>query len=147
MLFVDLFPRDGAPSEAAGHEPFFWHASPASNRAAILRDGIQPRSCGNDFIVLPEGRVYACTHAMFLERVELDMSRSRRWRDLDLWRIDLSAIPGHEWRDDVEMEGVSAWTRQAIPPEAISLAGRLDGMHSGGWRRLVQPSERFDAAA
>jgi len=147
MLFVDLFPRDGALNEAASHERFFWHASPVSNRDSILERGIQPRACGNDFIVLPEDRIYACTHAMFLESVELDMSRSRHWHDLDVWRIDLSAIPGHEWRDDVEMDGMSAWTRQTIPPEAISLAARLNGMHSGGWRRLVEPTDRFEAAA
>jgi hypothetical protein len=146
MLFVDLFPRLGEMSDAAGHERFFWHASPTSNRASILADGLLPRACGNDFIVLPEDRIYACTHAMFLENVELDMARSRSWRDLDLWRIDLAAIPDHEWRDDVEMEGMSAWTHEAIPAEALMRCGRLQHMHSGGWRCLEGHAETRAAA-
>ena len=135
MLFVDLFPNEGRPCENAGHQPFFWHASQKGNRESILRNGIEPRCCGNDHIVLPKGRIYACVHAMFLERVELDMSRSRDWKDLDLWRIDLSAIPNHRWREDVEMDGISSWTDKTIPPEALLLCGRLEHMHSDGWRR------------
>ena len=146
MLFVDLFPRLGGMSDAAGHEHFFWHASPTSNRASILTDGLLPKACGNDFIVLPEDRIYACTHAMFLGNVELDMARSRRWRDLDLWRIDLTAIPDHEWRDDVEMEGMSAWTHDAIPAEALKRCGRLENMHSGGWLCLEGHAEKRIAA-
>ncbi len=136
MLFIDLFPAEGTRCENSLHQPFFWHASPSANRSSILENGIEPRTCGNDHITLPEGRIYACVHAMFLERVEIDMGRSRNWTGLDLWRIDMSRIPDHRWRMDVEMDGISSWTDIAIPPHAIEWCGTLEGTHSGGWRRL-----------
>jgi hypothetical protein len=129
-----VFPNEGPTHE--GGESILWHASPPSNRESILAEGLIPKTGGNDHISLPTGRIYVCVHAMFLEHVELDMAKTRRWKDLDLWLIDRSAIPGHAWRTDVEMENVSAWTDLAIPPEALTLVGPLTGTHSHGWRRL-----------
>lgn len=121
MCFIDVFPLHGERHEI---EDVVYHVCRAEDVEAIKRHGLEPRTGGNDHIQTANGRVYVCTHKMFLWRIENDFVKLRGWRDLHVFAIYTEGLD-NDWYQDVEMGGAAAWTPQPIPPQAMHHLGKL----------------------
>lgn len=118
LCYIDVFPMTGAVQEVPG---MVYHVAPRSLRLRIVGEGLKPACGGNDHITTPDARLYVALHFVVAEELVADMERLRGRREYDIWGIDLEGLPDLDWRRDVEMPDLSAWTRRALPADRLEL--------------------------
>lgn len=118
LCYIDVFPLIGAVQPVPNA---VLHVAPRHLREAIRSEGLRPARGGTDHITTPDPRLYVALHREVAKAIVEDMERLRGWREFDIWRIDLSDLPDIDWRRDVEMPGLSAWTHETIGPDHLEL--------------------------
>lgn len=116
--YIDVFPLLGASQKVPGT---VYHVAPRELRSAIAAEGLKPGFGGTDHITTPDARLYVALHLLVAEELVADMERLRGQREYDIWRIALTDLPDLDWRRDVEMVDLSAWTRQTLPADRLEL--------------------------
>lgn len=122
MCFIDVFPTHGQRVEGDDLPQFVYHVCHPDSVNDILKDGLNPRTGGSDHITTANGRIYVALDKTVLRHLEIDMMKLRGWNTLAVFEINTAGLQ-NEWFNDVEMDGMAAWTPQAIPASHLKYLG------------------------
>lgn len=133
------------PPEPVSVSGALFHATPADRLALILENGLLPRAENRGFRYPP--RVYCAVtepdavRIAYLLRSNLVLHRVHLPTTpipYAILRIDAAALRSEFFRDPMYAGGV--YTDEAIPPDALSIVGVLDGeaLTRENWREFSQ---------
>lgn len=100
----------------------FWHVTPKANLETILRQGLQPRHSRHG-LNFPQQRIYLMPQRENAPRMMQTLNqRDPEPVEYAVLRVDLRRAKGVKLHIDPELpEGISVYTTQPIPPNALSL--------------------------